>query len=204
MSLLFPDMDRVKRIRECVKYAHNAKQKDERPLSFSTFDVPRTNPPSEELTMLRHAAASGLAELVSETPECISYSIATPVQPGNDQEINPQWWAGRSEGGIRAGPLGTDSEVTKMQGVADKEKARKERSRTHPSGRLYREELMAREGLRRQEKDLPMSDDAEREPSPSDHEDASDEGVWKKIDRGGKGEGWIAKGERLDRDIDED
>ncbi|KAF2678744.1 hypothetical protein K458DRAFT_408640 [Lentithecium fluviatile CBS 122367] len=123
------------------------------PTAFSNFNVP-VKPHSIALTLLRKAAAAGIATFIYSSPTSEYYSLGIPPAPRPFREPDPTWFAGLTRAEMRAGPIREDADVRVAERELRYQAHRREKSLK--KGRLYNEEYEVMIGLRRQILGLPM------------------------------------------------
>lgn len=113
-------MDLSERILDCVDYSRACLQKGKSPAVTSNFCIPVIDPPSKIHQTLQNAVEEGIAHLVWSAPseECYELGVRpAPVPSGYPYAViaEPQWWVGRSNAQIRAGPYANKTQAGKAR-----------------------------------------------------------------------------------------
>ena len=148
------------RIRSAIDWTRLCRRKND-PLELHVrFTVGVDNFPV--LDILRQAYEDGEAEIIFITLDEECYELGIEPLPPMDPAgagIDPRWWARKNAAEVKAGPLAQEKHIKKagaaLKGLATKRRNDDAKGRKTKQQKLNDYKL--EEGLRRQERGLPMS-----------------------------------------------
>lgn len=166
ISIYRTNEDVMEFIHDGIEYARECYRNQTNPRMTRSFEIPLHHSNSAIISLLRRAQLEGLVTLIRARPksECYEVGFRPPQALGYPYATiaDPHWWAGKSAGEIKAGPMASKGAIREAKAAVRRREGRLSAAtvggKSPMSAAQRRVNNKLEEGLRRQNEGLRMYD----------------------------------------------